>query len=185
MKDRNCGPGKISQIRNCTDGTFETCTLGDRQRNVSCQAAGIKQLDCERLLGNWTNIGNCSAVGVNKTCGPGIIKRVRECQAGTIDKCEDVGLSDTINCKDVGIALPPCEKKLGNWTTNEACKSIVDGCGPRFTTQIRECTDGTNDKCTKADTERTVTCDGIEFQQPNCTGNIRSRLHLYKTTNLI
>ena len=169
--DKSCGPGIANQIRNCTDGTFDKCTMADRQRNVSCLDAGISQKHCERVLGNWINIGNCSAVGDDKGCGPGTVAQERTCEDGTIHKCATIPLrNDAVNCEDAGIPLDPCPKTVGKWTTRGTCKSAVPGCGPGTTTQIRDCANGTIDKCSKDDMERTVSCSDAGIQQPYCTG---------------
>ena len=172
--DKSCGPGIAKQKRNCTDGTLDKCTMADRQQNVSCLDAGINQADCERVVGNWTNIGNCSAVGDDKGCGPGTVVRKRSCEDGTIHKCEDIDLQDdAVNCEDAGIPLPACSKTVGNWTTKGTCKSAVPGCGPGTATLIRDCTNGTIDKCLKDDMERTVSCKDAGIPQRNCTGYLK------------
>ena len=44
-------------------------------------------------------------------------------------------------------------------------------CGPGTIAQTRTCTDGTFDKCTDADIERTVTCSVAGVSLPPCGGN--------------
>ena len=169
-KGKSCGPGMVRQIRSCTDGTFEECTLNDRERNSSCQDAGIKQPNCQRVLGNWTNIGNCTAVGAVENCGPGLISRNRTCEDGTILKCKDAKLKETVSCVDAGDPLPPCPKVLGNWKNDGPCQSINVGCGPGNVNQIRNCINGTDDKCSIDDIERRITCKAAGLIQPECTG---------------
>ena len=172
MDGKSCGPGVVTQVRSCIDGTFEKCTLGDRQQNVSCLDAGMEQDDCDRVLGDWINIGNCSAVGSDKGCGPGTVVQERTCEDGTNLFCRDVELrNEAVNCEDAGNPLPPCQKILGIWKTKGGCNSIVKGCGPGTATQIRDCTNGTIDKCSDDDMEKTVTCKTAGIEQANCTGN--------------
>ena len=156
--------------------------MADRQQNVSCLAAGISQEPCERVVGNWTNIGNCSAVGSDEDCGLGIVAQVRTCEDGTIHKCSEILLrDDAVNCEDAGIPLDPCPKDFsGNWTTKGTCKSAVPGCGPGTATQIKDCTNGTIDKCSKDDMERTVSCKDAGIPQLNCTGYLRYQVSISK-----
>ena len=41
-----CGPGLQSQVRNCTNGTEETCADEELERNISCFYAGTSLPDC-------------------------------------------------------------------------------------------------------------------------------------------
>ena len=160
--------------------------MADRQQNVSCLAAGISQEPCERVVGNWTNIGHCSAVGSDKNCGVGIVVQERTCEDGTIHKCDEIPLrDDAVNCEYADIPLDPCPKTVGNWTTKGKCKSAVSGCGPGTATQIRKCSNGTIDKCSKGDMERTVSCKDAGIPQLNCTGYLRYQFSLLKSTNYI
>ena len=108
-KNHSCGPGNIIQIRNCTDGTIETCDTANLERLVTCKEVGQALPDCERKLGDWINDGDCAANDDDKSCGPGTIWQKRNCTDGTTDKCDDIETERTISCKEAGVALPDCE----------------------------------------------------------------------------
>ena len=52
------------------------------------------------------------------------------------------------------------EKQFGNWANAGECEAAGtnSSCGPGLQTQIRNCTDGTTDKCTDADTNQNISC---------------------------
>jgi hypothetical protein len=112
-KDKSCGPGLVTQIRNCTDGTIDKCRLEDIQISSTCRDADIQLPDCKRVVGNWTNIGPCTATGEDSSCGIGVMLQKRSCEDGTRDKCSDVGVERLVSCS----SLPPCPKNLGDWET--------------------------------------------------------------------
>ena len=85
------------------------------------------------------------------------------------------------------------DKKLGGWVNEGTCEadtntdSSVDlrmsrqftdtekSCGPGTQRQTRTCTDGTTDKCTKADTEQIISCKEAGTPLPECPGKILFR----------
>ena len=109
----------------------------------------------EKRLGNWTNKGNCNAIGEDKTCGPGTQHQSRDCIDGSLEKCEDSEKDQVTSCN-----LKDCPKTRGSWTDSDECKA--DGtdptCGPGRQNQTRVCTDGTTDRCTESDTNKIVSC---------------------------
>jgi hypothetical protein len=110
-KDKSCGPGLVTQIRNCTDGTIDKCRLEDIQISSTCRDADIQLPDCKRVVGNWTNIGPCTATGEDSSCGIGVMLQKRSCEDGTRDKCSDVGVERLVSCSD-GL---PITKILWTW----------------------------------------------------------------------
>ena len=59
------------------------------------------------------------------------------------------------------------EKRFGPWTDiDEACKHNT--CGGGTTKQNRTCIDGTTEKCTEAETERTVICRDASTDDGQC-----------------
>ena len=69
------------------------------------------------------------------------------------------------------IVLAP--KSLGDWTNDGKCVATGANpkCGPGTQIQTRTCTDGTFDKCTDPDRERTVSCKVAGTELPICKGN--------------
>ena len=61
------------------------------------------------------------------------------------------------------------DKKLGDWINNGSCIAIAAhrSCGPGKQHQIRQCINGTNDKCTITDIERKIGC-----QLPDCVKSL-------------
>lgn len=59
------------------------------------------------------------------------------------------------------------EKQLGSWANDGVCEGngADISCGPGNQKQTRTCIDGTTDKCTSADIERTIWC-----RLPACSG---------------
>ena len=57
------------------------------------------------------------------------------------------------------------DKKLGDWINNGSCIALAANrsCGPGTQHQIRQCINGTKDKCTISDIERKIDC-----QLPDC-----------------
>ena len=119
-EQRECGPGLIIQIRNCTDGAEDKCDdaewLDDNEwklqgghltRMISCAEAGSPLNDCERILSVWFNVTQCEATGKDKTCGPGMVMQEKKCTDGTIHKCAD--LNETETHRTVPCNLPECE----------------------------------------------------------------------------
>ena len=64
-------------------------------------------------------------------------------------------------------------KSFGDWTNEGNCVPSGDlpDCGPGTQLQKRTCTDGTIDKCTEADKQRTVTCAVAGSELPVCGSN--------------
>ena len=62
-------------------------------------------------------------------------------------------------------------KVLGEWANEGSCHADGDDptCGAGSQQQKRTCTDGTIDKCTAEDTERTVTCQIAGTALPVCS----------------
>ena len=113
-----------------------------------------------KQFGNWTNTGSCIATGTRNTCGPGLQAQIRNCTDGSTDKCTDADTLQNISCADAGTDLVDCEKQLGDWINEGDCVATGTNstCGPGFQTQERNCTDGTTDKCTDADTLQNIPC---------------------------
>ena len=103
--NKTCGPGEQFQKRSCTDGTIDKCTQGDRQHALSCHLR-----DCPKILGPWTNYGECIASDTENPCEPlssGSQKQTRTCIAGTTDKCQSNDTERAVSCE-----LPNCPGKL-------------------------------------------------------------------------
>ena len=49
-EDSACGPGIQIQTRTCTNGTIDTCTDEEIQRNATCEEAGTALPNCRKLL---------------------------------------------------------------------------------------------------------------------------------------
>ena len=63
-------------------------------------------------------------------------------------------------------------KTFGDWTNQGNCVAKGDfECGPGTQIQKRTCTDGTIDKCTDAEKQRSVSCDTAGAQLPPCIGS--------------
>ena len=64
-------------------------------------------------------------------------------------------------------------KSLGDWKNDGKCvaKGPDPACGAGTQNQRRTCTDGTVDKCTEAEKQRTVVCTMAGTQLPACNGN--------------
>ena len=159
--DTFCGPGNQKQTRTCIDGTIEKCTSYDTEQIISCNLP-----DCIKRLGNWTNTGVCEATGNDASCGPGNQNQTRTCSDGTTDKCTPTDRERTISCN-----LPNCIKILGTWTNKTVCEATGknSSCGPGNQKQTRVCMDGTIDKCTTTDRERTIPCN-----LPDCIKQVGS-----------
>ena len=112
-ENKTCGPGNQKQKRTCivARSLNVTCTKSDRERTISCTDAGTGLPDCPKILGNWTNDGQCMATGDVKTCGPGNQTQKRPCADGTRDKCSDSERQRIISCKEAGQQLPACPSK--------------------------------------------------------------------------
>ena len=98
-----CGPGTQTQVRTCTDGTIDKCTINDREQIISCNLK-----NCVKKLGHWINDGVCQASNGIANCGPGLQKQTRSCVDGTADKCSANDTEQTISCEDAGSSLSPC-----------------------------------------------------------------------------
>ena len=72
-------------------------------------------------------------------------------------------------CTQNAIIVP---KLFGDWTNEGKCAGTGDdpNCGPGTQHQKRTCTDGTVDKCTATEKQRTVTCTIAGTQLPACRG---------------
>jgi len=162
--DPACGPGTQNQVRTCTDGSTDVCTDADTAQAIACALP-----DCvvEKVLGDWTNDGDCVATGDDPTCGPGNQNQVRTCTDGSTDVCTDADTAQNIAC-----ALPDCvvEKVLGDWTNDGDCVGTGDDptCGPGTQSQVRTCTDGSVDVCTDADTAQSISCTDAGTALPEC-----------------
>ena len=162
--DPACGPGTQNQVRTCTDGSTDVCTDADTAQAIACALP-----DCvvEKVLGDWTNDGDCVATGDDPSCGPGNQSQVRTCTDGSTDVCTDADTAQTIGC-----ALPDCvvEKVLGDWTNDGDCVATGDDstCGPGTQSQVRACTDGSTDVCTDADTAQSISCTDAGTALPEC-----------------
>ena len=55
-----------------------------------------------KILGDWENIGPCSAFGGVATCGDGIQVQSRTCTDGTVDKCLDEDMHRITICRYAG-----------------------------------------------------------------------------------
>ena len=168
--DPACGPGSQLQWRSCVDGSQENCTREDIERAVTCLDAGSVLPPCPKILGNWTNDGECQAEGEEPSCGPGNQLQIRTCVDGTLEKCTNEDIERTATCLDAGSALPSCQKVLGNWTNEGECQAEGDdpSCGPGFQLQLGMCLDGVLEKCETNDIERTVSCFEAGTSLPAC-----------------
>ena len=64
--------------------------------------------------------------------------------------------------------------KYGPWGNEGDCvptSTELPPCGPGTQLQIRNCTDGTVEKCAEDDMQRTITCDAAGMPLPACEGN--------------
>ena len=57
-QDPACGPGTQNQVRTCTDGTLDKCTDDEKQRGVTCLAAGTELPSCHIRNINFNSIWN-------------------------------------------------------------------------------------------------------------------------------
>ena len=152
--DEQCGPGNQTQTRTCLNGTHIKCTEADMLRVQSCNLQ-----HCKKVFGDWFDVGECNATGVDKTCGPGEKRQQRSCQNGTIDQCTERDKERSISC-----SLPDCPKKVGNWSSIGGCIADDDetSCGDTGSgnqKQHRTCTDGTTEKCRPSDREQVIACE--------------------------
>ena len=113
-----------------------------------------------KVHGPWENYEGCIATGEIKTCGPGYQKQKRSCTDGTIDKCTSDDVEKSVSCTEAGTSLPDCPKLFGDWTNFGGCVATRTNktCGPGNQKQRRNCTDGTADKCTQTEIEKSVSC---------------------------
>ena len=121
----------------------------DREKFVTCHLP-----DCPKKFGEWNNDGLCEMLG-GKNCGKGVQKQSRSCIDGTKDKCLDSDRQRSNPC-----FLKDCEKETGSWKNDGKCKPIEQSknCGPGQQQQSRHCKDGTVDKCSEEDRQRTIPC---------------------------
>ena len=101
----------------------------------------------DKILGQWSDYGECMALGKNTSCGPGIQERRRDCVNGKVEKCQDSDVKQEISCN-----LENCPKIYGIWTDSGPCNATGSkpDCGPGTKSQSRSCEDGTIDKCTES-----------------------------------
>ena len=129
-------------------------------------------VEVEKQLGSWSNSGECIATGDDPTCGQGNQSQKRTCIDGTNDICTAADTVQTVSCTEAGSALPDCvvEKQLSAWTNIGDCEGTGEDptCGPGNQKQSRTCTDGTADKCTDADREKTISCIDAGTALPEC-----------------
>ena len=122
----------------------------------------------QKTIGDWKNLGPCSANGSDKNCGPGRQFQVRSCINGAIDKCTEDDVRQVISCN-----LADCKKIIGIWTDSGECIASDSSktCGPSSGTQkqVRTCIDGTKDHCQSKDRERAISC-----KLPDCPGELLS-----------
>ena len=61
-------------------------------------------------------------------------------------------------------------KVFGPWTNDGECQGDGEdpSCGTGTQSQTRTCTDGTVEKCTAANSQRSVTCTAAGTQLPAC-----------------
>ena len=149
--DKSCGPGNQTTTRNCVDGTTDKCTESDKINSISCNLP-----DCPLKFGPWSNVGSCTALRSDKSCGPGKQSQTRTCEDGTNEKCQPHHTGRTRPCK-----LEDCSKELGVWTNVGGCigTGLDKSCGPGNRRQTRRCKDGTRDKCTSSDKNRRIPCN--------------------------
>jgi len=80
----------------------------------------------------------------------------------------------TISCSQPSnlVFNPSCTayKQLGDWTNDGNCETTGNSkaCGPGIQKQTRSCTDGVNNKCSEADTDRTTSCTDAGTALPDC-----------------
>ena len=122
------------------------------------------------LAKEWQNKGPCNGMGDDTTCGEGEQVQSRQCTDGTVDKCTDEDTRRTIPCNAAGTALPSCPKVLGGWQNEGPCNAIGDDptCGQGNQVQNRPCTDGTVEKCTNDEKQRTISCEIAGTALPDC-----------------
>ena len=141
-----------------------------KQHNVVCFWHIL--IETTKQLGEWTNKGECKAIGDDLTCGPGDQKQIRTCIDGTNDRCTAADTIRTISCVEAGTELPSCVKEiqLGQWINEGICEAIGNDptCGPGNQRQIRNCIDGTNDKCNTMGTEQIISCSDARSALPEC-----------------
>ena len=155
--DKSCGPGRQRKTRSCEDGTNDKCHPRDREETTSCNLK-----DCPKVLGTWYNVGSCVAIGTDPYCGPGNQRQTRSCVDGTRDRCSNSDRYRYVTCNK-----PDCPKKFGPWRNNGQCQtSHGKQCGNGKQSQIRDCTDGTRDKCQSSERQREITC-----KMRACTGS--------------
>ena len=156
-----CGPGHLQQTRTCVDGTKDKCKPEESSRILKCNLR-----DCPMIVGNWHNIGVCSALRTDQSgpCGPGTQSQSRTCKDGTREKCNAIDHHRTLAC-----VLRDCSKQLGSWTNVGGCIAKVGGqdCTSGTQRSTRSCIDGTRDRCQSADRDRTTSCRLSE-----CSGKI-------------
>ena len=155
----SCGPGLQKQRRTCNHGTFDKCTKADTLRQKSCIDAGTALPDCPKMFTAWKNDGN-GCKFKQGSCGHGTQVQVRNCthgmySDGTLENCNDAEKNRTISCKMAG-TQKNCPKEFGEWINNGTCCGPQNGPGIRK--QIRDCLDGTTQKCKKTDTTQTAQC---------------------------
>ena len=113
---------------NGTANMTETCDNGDcpSKHNVNHISKRMVYYKCissmnessitavfsvpKQLLDDWTNNGSCIPTAIDKSCGPGIVRQIRTCINGTIDKCTVDNQQRNEACLEVN-----CERLIGNW----------------------------------------------------------------------
>ena len=113
-QNSSCGPGRQTRRRTCVDGTRDKCTKNDERQVLPCLDVNTQLPPCTKILGNWTNQGDCQSVKTNYSCGPGNQLQSRTCSNGTIDKCRAEDLTRSIPCKQAH-SNPDCTGNCIFW----------------------------------------------------------------------
>lgn len=140
--NKTCGPGTVNRTRGC-NGKMADCIKSHQNLPHGAEYLGCNLGDCE--WNEWNAWGQCTSG--SKTCGPGIVKRTRDCQ-GKMDDCLDPTKNGAFgpltveygNC-DLGECSGP---EWTKWTAWGACTAT---CGQGSQKRTRTCTDKTVEKC--------------------------------------
>ena len=202
------GPGIQKQVRDCIDGTTETCEEADiTTQDVECWSnygenpcsnydgiANVKgDVCCDSNCGVCGGSGCHQRFGTDSTscCGGKIRDNGEICGK---DKQKAPCIQEEIT------TLPPCERKFGDWEDDGNCvptEQNDEKCGPQVgkQKQKRTCEEGTHDKCTAENKEREIDCAtaetkkvghySVENMEENCGGKIRFGRKISLITGLV